>query len=69
MRSLRSQRIWKGFTQIQLSSLTKVTQCTISAIELGRIKPNDKTIQRIEKALGPIDWIETSKIAVTGDYR
>ncbi|MBN1181802.1 MAG: helix-turn-helix transcriptional regulator [Bacteroidales bacterium] len=60
MRSLRETRKKLGFTQTELAKITSTPQSYLSEIERGKNKPSLKTKERIEGAVGKIDWIETS---------
>ena len=44
---------------MKLSELTGTSQSTISQIEQGRTYPQAATRYKIEKILGPVDWIAT----------
>lgn len=66
MKSLRNERQAQGITQVMLEEITGIHQENISLIEHGLQKPNQSTRKRLEDALGPIDWAETTGITVHG---
>ncbi|RNC84464.1 MAG: XRE family transcriptional regulator [Balneola sp.] len=57
--SLKIARMIINLTQYRLSKLSSISQVTISKIENGIVRPRDKTILKIEKIVGPVDWERT----------
>ncbi len=62
MSSLRDNRKHMGFSQVDLSNLTGISQDNISRIERGLYKTTQSTRQKIEAVVGKIDWIEVEGI-------
>ena len=59
MSNLPQIRSASGYSQMKLAELTGISQSTISQIEQGRTYPQAVTRYKIEKILGPVDWIAT----------
>ena len=57
MRPLHELRSSKGLTQLELAELTGVHRVLISRIETGTCRPNASTKEKLETALGRIDWM------------
>jgi transcriptional regulator with XRE-family HTH domain len=51
-----------GMTLKELANLTKINIGHLSEIERAKIRPTERTRNRIENILGRIDWLETSPI-------
>ncbi len=52
MEQLKELRTRKGYSQQELADLSDVAQHTISEIELGRRKPQGRTLRKMAAALG-----------------
>ncbi len=56
MNSLKKARLSNGLTQVQLSEIASVTQCTISNLESGYMFPRPFMRAKLDSILGPVDW-------------
>jgi transcriptional regulator with XRE-family HTH domain len=59
MQDLKSIREAKNLTQNDLAGLSGLPQSHISAIELGKLAANKRTRRRLERVLGPVNWLTT----------
>jgi transcriptional regulator with XRE-family HTH domain len=62
--NLREARKAKKLNQKALSEKTGVYAHHIGWLERGLYSPNETTRKKLESALGPIDWLETSKMVL-----
>jgi len=44
---LKAKRVENGYSQEELSTLTKLSQTTLSSIETGKSSPNTDTLEKI----------------------
>jgi len=62
MKSLRITRKTKGLTLENVSTLTGVSVSTLSSIEKGKSTAQIITRTKVERELGPINWLDAPMI-------
>lgn len=64
MRTLREQRKNAGLFLKDMEVKTGISFVTLSLIERGLQNPGPELRSKLEKVLGPVNWIETGKLKI-----
>lgn len=57
--TLKVARANKNLNQSELAYVAEVSKVTLSHIENGKVQPQERTKEKIENVLGPVDWKRT----------